>query len=116
MGAAPLQLGLDVARGLAEGDIDQVWDWTQGHVGVPHRETSRCQLQTWGRLVIRHHVGPAEVAESGLRHSLALRGLWWAVWAVSVPQWDHWPSSSPSNLSMKNFQAPNCSIFISLFS
>lgn len=75
MGAATLQLlGLDVARGLAEGDIDQVWDWTQGHVGVPHRETSRCQLQTWGRLVIRCHMGPAEVAESGLRHSAGLAG------------------------------------------
>lgn len=74
MGAAPLQLGLDGARGLVEGDVDEVWGWTQGHVGVPHGETSRCQLQTGGRLVIRCHVGPAEVAESGLRQSPGLAG------------------------------------------
>lgn len=36
MGAAPLQLGLDGAWGLVEGDVDEVWGWTQGHVGVPH--------------------------------------------------------------------------------
>ena len=115
-GGRTLQLGLDGARRLAEGDVARCGAGPRVYGCSPQRDlkVSAADFRQTSHPVPRGSCRGGRVGAQAqpwlCRISGGLSG--WSLCCI----WDHWPSSSPSNFSMKNCQAPQCSIFISLFS